>query len=58
MEFDRSKKYMVKRELVMLKCQHVFRNGDVCGYEWPPVHGEPKKCPKCQHFDWRGDDEE
>ena len=58
MEFDRSKKYVIVKEVVMLKCQHVFSNGDKCGYKWVPRQaGEPKKCPRCQNYDWRGDDE-
>ena len=57
MEFDRSKKYVIVKDVVMLKCQHVFGNGEACGYEWVPVAGEPKKCPRCQQFEWRGVDD-
>lgn len=29
------------------KCKH-------CGYSWIPRIKKPKKCPKCQSWDWEG----
>lgn len=28
----------------------------VCGYEWPMIVADPKKCPHCQSKHWRAKD--
>jgi hypothetical protein len=55
---DESMKYVIVEQVIKLRCLASDRDGKVCGHIWEPRRDvEPVKCPRCQRFEWRGDDE-
>jgi len=50
---EKKEKYIIKETIIKLQCQK-------CLHIWKPQNPDkfPHKCPRCNTYEWRGEDEE